>query len=259
MLAAELPASIDRLYAHFLHTPASVTRYAAALRGLPWSVSAHAKDIWTTPDWEKREKLHAARWAVTCTRAGAAHLDALAPGKVRYAPHGIDLARFPHVPALPSRRDGADPGDPVIIGSVGRAVEKKGYDDVLEALARLPATLNWRFVHIGGGALRDALARQAERLGIAARVEWRGARTQDEVLALLREIDIFVLAARIVPARHVANLFAARPRAQRHVPVADHFALFLTRPGQGSRGAAVVPHEKRVQPAGSGDANGRAG
>ena len=59
VLAAELPPSIERLYAHFLHTPASVTRYAATLRGLPWSVSAHAKDIWTTPDWEKREKLGA--------------------------------------------------------------------------------------------------------------------------------------------------------------------------------------------------------
>jgi glycosyltransferase involved in cell wall biosynthesis len=197
VLAAEMPANIDHVYAHFLHTPASVARYAATMRGLPWSVSAHAKDIWTTPDWEKREKLRDARWAVTCTRAGAAHLDALAPGKVRYAPHGIDLGRFPHAPDLPSRRDGADPADPVVIGSVGRAVEKKGYDDLLTALARLPAALNWRFVHIGGGALREALARQAERLGIATRIEWRGARTQDEVLAMLREIDVFVLAARV--------------------------------------------------------------
>ena len=38
------------------------TRYAALLTGLPWSCSAHAKDIWTTPDWEKREKLADAAW-----------------------------------------------------------------------------------------------------------------------------------------------------------------------------------------------------
>ena len=55
VLATELPADIGHVYAHFLHTPASVARYAAIMRGLPWSVSAHAKDIWTTPDWEKRE------------------------------------------------------------------------------------------------------------------------------------------------------------------------------------------------------------
>ena len=55
VLAAELPAEVTRPHAHFLHTPASVARYCAILRGLPWSGSAHAKDIWTTPEWEKRE------------------------------------------------------------------------------------------------------------------------------------------------------------------------------------------------------------
>jgi hypothetical protein len=53
----KLPADVVRLHAHFLHTPASVTRYAAMMRGLPWSGSAHAKDIWTSPPWELREKL----------------------------------------------------------------------------------------------------------------------------------------------------------------------------------------------------------
>src|SRR6266516_2104501 len=42
VLAAELAPDIAHLHAHFLHTPASVARYAAMLRGLPWSVSAHA-------------------------------------------------------------------------------------------------------------------------------------------------------------------------------------------------------------------------
>jgi hypothetical protein len=54
VLARELSPDATGFYAHFLHTPASVTRYAAILRGLPWSFSAHAKDIWTSPDWEKR-------------------------------------------------------------------------------------------------------------------------------------------------------------------------------------------------------------
>ena len=79
VLAAELPCDVGRLHAHFLHTPASVARYAAILRELPWSGSAHAKDIWTTPEWEKREKLAACDWLVTCTRANHAHLAALAP------------------------------------------------------------------------------------------------------------------------------------------------------------------------------------
>ncbi|MBM3522778.1 MAG: glycosyltransferase family 4 protein [Alphaproteobacteria bacterium] len=197
VLAAELGDDVRHLYAHFLHTPASVARYAALLRCLPWSVSAHAKDIWTTPEWEKREKLADTSWAVTCTREAARHLAALGPGKVRYVPHGIDLARFPSLGETPSTRDGADPNQPVRILSVGRAVEKKGFDDLLEALARLPGDLHWRFVHVGGGPLRDALKAQAERLGLSGRIDWRGPATQDAVLAALRACDVFVLASRV--------------------------------------------------------------
>ena len=67
VLAHELPKEIGALHAHFLHTPASVARYAAILTGLRWTCSAHAKDIWTTPEWEKREKLADMAWLVTCT------------------------------------------------------------------------------------------------------------------------------------------------------------------------------------------------
>src|ERR1700733_1525353 len=163
VLAAELPADIDRLHAHFLHTPASVTRYAAVMLGLPWSVSAHAKDIWTTPAWEKREKLAAADWAVTCTASGHAHLAALAPDRAGIALcyHGIDLDRFPPAPGRRQDRNGADPANPVVLLTVGRAVPKKGYDDLLAALALLPKDLAWRLVHIGGGALAAKFKEEA--------------------------------------------------------------------------------------------------
>jgi glycosyltransferase involved in cell wall biosynthesis len=153
VLAHDLPRDVQWLHAHFLHTPASVTMYAALMVGLPWSVSAHAKDIWTLPEWEKREKLIDCRWLVTCTRFGAEHLAAIAPApsKVQMIYHGLDLARFPPPPPAMRERDGSDPADPVRILSVGRAVEKKGYEVLLQALAMLPATLSWRFVHIGGG------------------------------------------------------------------------------------------------------------
>jgi glycosyltransferase involved in cell wall biosynthesis len=199
VLAAELAPDIHRLHAHFLHTPASVARYAAMLRGLPWSVSAHAKDIWTTPAWEKREKLESADWVVTCTHAGAGHLAELAPspGTVTLCYHGLDLDRFAPPPLRDSAADGSDPARPVVVLSVGRAVEKKGYDDLLAALALLPPGLAWRFVHIGGGALAKRLKRQAQSLGLDGRIEWRGARPQPEVLAACREADLFVLAAKI--------------------------------------------------------------
>jgi glycosyltransferase involved in cell wall biosynthesis len=199
VLAAELPAEVGHLHAHFLHTPASVTRYAALLTGLPWSCSAHAKDIWTTPDWEKREKLADAAWTVTCTAAGRDHLQALAPqGKiVALVYHGLDLRRFGRGTQPPSHADGSDAQAPATIVSVGRAVPKKGYGDLLTALAALPSGLAWRFVHIGGGPLLPELKAQAGLLGLSGRIDWRGSQPQEKVLDLYRQADLFVLASRI--------------------------------------------------------------
>ena len=190
VLAAELPADIEHLYIHYLHTPGSVGRYTAMLCHLPFSFSAHAKDIWTTPDWEKRAKLDSAAWTVTCTRANLEHLRGLAPeAAIGLVHHGLDPARFEAPP--PAARGIA------VILCVARAVEKKGIDVLLDALARLPAGLDWRFEHIGGGSLIDGLRARAERLGIGSRVRWLGAQAQSEVIAAYRRAAIFCLPARV--------------------------------------------------------------
>ena len=191
--AAEMPGDISHLYGHFIHTPGSVTRYAATMLGLPFSISAHAKDIWTSPDWELSEKLGDAAWTVTCTRGGAEHLRALAPdpSRVHLVYHGLDLSRFPSPPPR-ERSDG-----PVRIVSVGRAAEKKGYDVLLRALARLPDGLDWRLTHIAGGPLLGDLKALAAQLGIADRVEWLGQQAQARVLEEYRRSDLFALLCRI--------------------------------------------------------------
>jgi len=195
VLADELPPGTSRLYAHFLHTPASVARYAAMITGLPWSCSAHAKDIWTTPQWEIEEKLAELDWLVTCTAFGAEYLAKLAPmpETVTLLYHGLDFSLFP----AKSRTKPIGCGDLVRILSVGRAVPKKGYDDLLKALALLPDGLNWRFRHIGGGILIDELREQAERLGLSERIEWSGPQPQKVVLSALRDADIFTLASKV--------------------------------------------------------------
>lgn len=199
VLANELDADTRHLHAHFLHTPASVTRYAAILTDLPWSCSAHAKDIWTTPDWEKAEKLGEMEWLVTCTEVGRSHLAALAPDeeRVELVYHGLDLDRFAALERPATRKDGSNAADPLTILSVGRAVPKKGYDVLLRALGQLPEEIHWRFEHIGGGAVLSALKEQASRLGLADKITWHGPRAQQAVLDASRRADIFVLASRI--------------------------------------------------------------
>ncbi len=198
VLARELPDDVGWLHVHYLHTPCSVVRYGALLRGLGWSFSAHAKDIWTTPAWELRDKLAAAAWGVTCTAANRDYLARLAgdPDKVALVYHGLDAARFPEPPPRPPRR-GDDPADPLRLLSVGRAVEKKGFDLMLAALARLPAGLHWRWTHIGGGERLAALRAQAAALGLADRIDWRGPQAQDAVVVAYCNADLFVLPCRI--------------------------------------------------------------
>jgi glycosyltransferase involved in cell wall biosynthesis len=199
VLAAEMPADVGHLYAHFIHTPTAVTRYASLITGIPFSCSAHAKDIWTSPTWDLAQNLAAATWVTTCTAVGERYLKSLsvAPDTVHLVYHGLNLDRFPAPPQTIAARNGTDAAYPVRLLSVGRAVEKKGFDRLLDALGHLPGELCWRFVHIGGGDHLAALKAQAKRLGIADRITWRGALAQTDVLEAYRNADLFILPSRI--------------------------------------------------------------
>ncbi len=199
VLATELPGSISGLYAHFMHTPSSVARYAAIMTGLEWGFSAHAKDIWTSPDWEKREKLtadnHGASFGVTCTHYGAQHLRGLAdsPKRIDLVYHGLDLSRFP----APPERLPENPHGPLQFLSVGRLVQKKGFDRLIDGLALLPKDMTWHWTHIGGGDLKQSLQAQARKAGMLDHITWRGACDQPQVIAAMRKADIFILPSRI--------------------------------------------------------------
>jgi glycosyltransferase involved in cell wall biosynthesis len=128
LLATRLGRGVRHIHAHFAHSPASVVRYAAVMRQLSFSISAHAKDVWTDDEWDLREKLVAARFVAICNHAGYARLATLMPReRLHLIHHGID-------PALVARavrdqtRDGRDERDPVRLICVARAVEKKGLD-----------------------------------------------------------------------------------------------------------------------------------
>ncbi len=199
VLAREIPANTARLHAHFIHTPASVARYASLLTGLPWSISAHAKDIWTSPDWELADKLAASDWTVTCTKAGLERLNEMAPvGKPAILVyHGLDLSRFTAL-ALPlAQRNGLSREKPARLLTVARAVEKKGLDTLVDALGRLPSDVHWHWTHVGGGEAVAALKLRAESLGIDQHCTFCGALDQTEVLRLYRSSDLFILPCRI--------------------------------------------------------------
>jgi glycosyltransferase involved in cell wall biosynthesis len=199
VMAAETSEDDALIYAHFIHTPASVARYASLLSGLPWACSAHAKDIWTTPEAELAVKLRHAAFTVTCTKAGQERLGALAPVEkpVALVHHGIDIGRFKPLFAPSIARNGGDAAMPVRFLTVARAVEKKGLDTLIDALGLLPPDVHWNWTHIGGGSLTQVLEAQAARLGIAGHCRFLGAKPQSDVLAAYAAADVFVLPCRI--------------------------------------------------------------
>ena len=139
-------------------------------------------------------------WGVTCTAVNHAHLNGLATAEeevVELMYHGLDLSRFVRPERVWNDHDGTDSEHPVELLSVGRAVEKKGYGDLLDALAKLDSKLHWQFTHIGGGPYLDRLKAQAEQLGIGAKINWLGARAQAEVVDAYARSDMFVLASKI--------------------------------------------------------------
>lgn len=247
VMARELPAKISHIHVHFLHTPASVARYAALLTARSWTFSAHAKDIWTTPDWEKSEKIADAEWGITCTEQGVDHLRSMAANreKISLVYHGLDLSRFPAPPSVFSKRDGSNPADPARIVSVGRAVTKKGFDDLIRALAALPKDLHWQFAHIGGGEQLSSLKQQVSACGLEQKVIFLGARNQTDVIALIREADLFVLPSKPTRSGDQDGLpnVLMEAASQKRALIASAFAGIPEFIEDGSEGLLVPPSD----------------
>jgi glycosyltransferase involved in cell wall biosynthesis len=197
VLATELPDSVSHIYAHFAHSPASVVRYAAIMRGNTFSISAHAKDIWTAPDWDLAEKIADAEFVAVCNEAGAKRLKSLGdPAKIQLIHHGLPRSSL-HTVLRAQFRDGTDPSSPVRLVCVARAVEKKGLRTLVAALALLSKNLAYELHHIGSGPLLDELKQRAKSAGIASRITWLGAQPHTRVLEELDAGDLFVLPANI--------------------------------------------------------------
>ena len=129
VLARELPPAVAHLHVHYLHTPASVVRYAALLTGRTWTLFGSRQGHLDDAGLGKAQKMAESLWGVTCTTQAAlnAVCQALAPSpeRVTLAYHGLDLARFPPPPDARPERDGSDPADPVRIVRSGGPSRKK--------------------------------------------------------------------------------------------------------------------------------------
>ena len=192
-----LPGSgVTHLHAHFAHSPTSVAMFAGQLSGLPFSFTAHAKDIYTSDPRQLREKIDLARFVVTCTEYNRRHLINIAPGAttpIYRIYHGIDIGLFSGTQALEKK-----PAQPYKILTVARITPKKGLSTVYKAI-RLLCDQGFPIRHtlIGDGDARGQILAQIKDLKLDQVTEWLGTLPHHVVLDHYRGADLFVLGCEV--------------------------------------------------------------
>ena len=182
---------VHAMHAHFASSASRVSNYVYQLIGLPYSITAHAKDMYhqDVKPSSLRGKIRDARFVVTVSRFNQAHLHQLMgeeKADIRCLYNGIDLERF--------RPDPAVNRQPNLILGVGRLVEKKGFHTLVRACALLRQwSVDFRCQIIGSGEMRETLKDLITELRLDEQVSLVGPRPQDEVLAAYHGASVFAL------------------------------------------------------------------
>jgi colanic acid/amylovoran biosynthesis glycosyltransferase len=179
---------ITHLHAHFGSVATSVARLAAHFADIPYTFTAHAKDIFhnsvVAEDMTRKLKDSAA--VVTVSDYNCRYLQQVygnVADSVKRIYNGLDLAQFTY--SSPENR-------PPLILSVGRLVEKKGLSILIEACKLLQQWgCDFQCQIVGTGELAGELKAQIETLGLAQQVWLVGARPQNEVFELMQQAAVF--------------------------------------------------------------------
>ena len=188
---------VHHLHAHFCHGSTTMAMFAGMLTGLPFSFTAHAKDIYLpklNPGDLLQIKMRRAQFVATCTGANKQYLEEACPdgAPVHTIYHGVDTTRFHPSP------DG-EPELPVIL-SIGRFVEKKGFPFLVQA-CRILKDQGHQFQCriVGEPDEQTALVRRLIfQWALEDRIVIEPGVTQDELRALYRQATMFVLPCQIV-------------------------------------------------------------
>lgn len=212
---AELLRIFRRERFDIVHThtpkPAILGRWAAARAGVPVVVNT-VHGLYATPDDHVLKRwtvLGLERWAARRSHlelfqseedlAWARRLDVVLPWRSDLLGNGVDIGRFDPSAVeeerrMEIRRELEIPEDAVVVGTVGRLVEEKGYREFVEAArAVTDAVPQARFLAVGPPDLAKRDAVSDVDLSRADSIRFTGWR--EDVRDLLAVMDVFVLAS----------------------------------------------------------------
>jgi glycosyltransferase involved in cell wall biosynthesis len=201
---------IDHLHAHFAHDPTLIALLVHMLTGVSFSFTAHARDLVQIPPRALIERIAQASFVLTCSGTNIDYVNNTVPAplraKVRLIHHGVNLDGFAPITQNQELRTENQPdtrgsqfsvlgSSDLLILSVGRLVEKKGFPDLIAACARLrQAGQQFRCAIYGEGPLHGQLSALIERLELADCVTLAGERGQAQLIPIFQSADIFALA-----------------------------------------------------------------
>lgn len=174
------------VHGYFAHTPAEVAALVARQLGVPYSFSVHARDARKVAPAELAARAAAAACVIACNPDVVRDIP---PGsaRVHVIPHGVNLRRFYPGPFHPVESD----QDLLRMLAVGRLVPKKGFDVLIEAVARLAFPFRLRIV--GDGPERGRLAALIAAAGLAEQVRLGNPLTHAELPAAYAGAHIVVV------------------------------------------------------------------
>ncbi|MBT8369365.1 MAG: glycosyltransferase family 4 protein, partial [Deltaproteobacteria bacterium] len=194
-----LPQSgVTHLHAHFAHSPTSVAMFTSQLTGLPFSFTAHAKDIYTSDPRQLGEKIKLGRFVITCTEYNRRYLFELSnkdTTPIHRIYHGIDTELFSdHNPKT------VKCAPPFQILTIARLTAKKGLPTIYRALRLLrDQGIILKHTHIGGGEDREKILALIKNLGLTSETQLLGTQPHEVVLEHYKKADIFVLGCEVAP------------------------------------------------------------
>lgn len=187
--------SPDHIHAHFFSWPSTTVLIASHILGIPFSISAHARDVFMEGELISK-KIQSAKFVSICNsfaRNKALEIagDGVDESKVKLIYHGIDPKLFETAPKMPRWNVPA-----IFLGGT-RLVEKKGLKYMIEASKILvDRGILHRVDLVGPGNLYQELDKLTHDLGLLDTVFIHGGGKGTpfaEVLEYYKVADVFVL------------------------------------------------------------------
>jgi len=233
-------AEVTQLHVHFAAEMAEVAWVVRKVQGIPYSLTVHARDLFC-PRPSLAHVLAGARVVVAISEYNRRHLLGLG---VRDLERRLVVVRMGVADAAPVAQ--RDPGEGALqLLAVGRLVEKKGLDVLVEALGRLrrEGGAALQLDVIGDGPQGPALRRRAEELGLGSAVRWLGAVPRERVLQRYTAgVDLLVAPSRVAADGDMDGIPVALMEAMvRQVPVISTALSGIPELVQHGRSGLLVP------------------